>query len=160
MRELSNRRPSLAHDVIGSPHSLPYPVAIKPFAADGTQRHTITADGISSTPCKESAKPLQHLQETERRASFLMQISVITPWLVAVVSVMTAVERASGEEVFTNAFLVELKEPHGNEVANEVAKRNGFTNVGPVSTRFACCLSYSDFGDSVSCTSDGLDHTR
>ncbi|CAL1293015.1 unnamed protein product [Larinioides sclopetarius] len=61
-----------------------------------------------------------------------MQISVITPWLIAVVSVMTAVERASGEEVFTNAFLVELKEPHGNEVANEVAKRNGFTNIGPI----------------------------
>ncbi|XP_055924538.1 neuroendocrine convertase 2-like [Argiope bruennichi] len=61
-----------------------------------------------------------------------MQISVIAPWLVAVVSVLTAVEFASGEEVFTNAFLVELKEPKGNEVANEVAKRNGFTNIGPV----------------------------
>ena len=52
---------------------------------------------------------------------------------------------AGAEEVFTNAFLVQLNGEHGNEVANEVAKRNGFTNMGPVSnshTQFQSPLPY------------------
>jgi len=56
-------------------------------------------------------------------------------WLVSLV-VLVAVtgggQMTRSEEVFTNAFLVELKDRHGNAVANEVAKRNGFTNLGPV----------------------------
>ncbi|KFM69125.1 hypothetical protein X975_25208, partial [Stegodyphus mimosarum] len=58
--------------------------------------------------------------------------AVLTSWLLvlATVMVMSGGDVARAEEVFTNAFLVELKDRHGNEVANEVAKRNGFTNMG------------------------------
>ncbi|XP_026687227.1 neuroendocrine convertase 2-like, partial [Diaphorina citri] len=38
---------------------------------------------------------------------------------------------ASGE-VFTNSFLVRLHGEPGNEVANQIASRNGFENVGPI----------------------------
>ncbi|GFS39110.1 hypothetical protein TNIN_148391 [Trichonephila inaurata madagascariensis] len=64
-----------------------------------------------------------------------MQVFALSQWLwvIAVVSWMAVGDSVSGEEVFTNAFLVELKEPHGNEVANEVANRNGFSNLGPLS---------------------------
>lgn len=39
----------------------------------------------------------------------------------------------SDREVFTNSFLVRLKGNYGHEVANHIAKRNGFVNLGPVS---------------------------
>lgn len=39
----------------------------------------------------------------------------------------------SGRQVFTNSFLVEFHEDANNELANDVAKRNGFDNYGPVS---------------------------
>ncbi len=35
-------------------------------------------------------------------------------------------------EVFTNSFLVKLTGNHGHGLANEIAKRNGFENLGPV----------------------------
>lgn len=38
----------------------------------------------------------------------------------------------SGRQVFTNSFLVEFHEDANNELANDVAKRNGFDNYGPV----------------------------
>ena len=38
-----------------------------------------------------------------------------------------------GNDIFTNSFLVELKGNYGKPIADEVAKRNGFNNVGPVS---------------------------
>ncbi|GIY62259.1 uncharacterized protein CDAR_481651 [Caerostris darwini] len=90
----------------------------------------------------------QHLK-TEEAVHSSMQISLLGRWLVliAVVSLTTAEdEGVLGDEVFTNAFLVELNEPHGNDVATEVAKRNGFNNMGPVSTRclpwFCMCFAY------------------
>ncbi|XP_015924707.1 neuroendocrine convertase 2 [Parasteatoda tepidariorum] len=63
-----------------------------------------------------------------------MPALVLAKWLsvIAVVFTLTSGDVVSAEEVFTNAFLVELTDGHGNEVANEVAKRNGFTNIGPV----------------------------
>lgn len=36
-------------------------------------------------------------------------------------------------EVFTNSFFVKLHGAPGNEVASQIAQRNGFENVGPVS---------------------------
>ncbi|XP_013774265.1 neuroendocrine convertase 2 [Limulus polyphemus] len=39
---------------------------------------------------------------------------------------------AASPEVFTNSFLVRLIGDHGNDVAHQVAKRNGFINLGPV----------------------------
>ncbi|XP_076314206.1 prohormone processing protease amontillado [Tachypleus tridentatus] len=39
---------------------------------------------------------------------------------------------AASPDVFTNSFLVRLIGDHGNDVAHQVAKRNGFTNLGPV----------------------------
>lgn len=35
-------------------------------------------------------------------------------------------------EVFTNSFFVRLNGDHGHDVANNIAKRNGFENLGPV----------------------------
>lgn len=67
-------------------------------------------------------------------------------WLVTLVvlAMMTGgAQMTRSEEVFTNAFLVELKDRHGNDVANEVAKRNGFTNMGPVSTNIASHMHVS-----------------
>ena len=36
-------------------------------------------------------------------------------------------------EVFTNTFLVKMREPAERHVADFVASRNGFVNLGPVS---------------------------
>lgn len=36
-------------------------------------------------------------------------------------------------EVFTNAFLVKMKQPLVRDIADQVAQRNGFLNLGPVS---------------------------
>ena len=64
-----------------------------------------------------------------------MQLPALWLVMLVVVVMMTGgAQMTRSEEVFTNAFLVELKDRHGNDVANEVAKRNGFTNMGPVST--------------------------
>jgi hypothetical protein len=51
-------------------------------------------------------------------------------WFILVVFFTT--QQVSGE-VFTNSFLVRLHGEPGNEVAHQVASRNGFENLGPVS---------------------------
>jgi hypothetical protein len=38
-------------------------------------------------------------------------------------------------EVFTNSFYVQLHDGHGREVADRIAKRNGFENLGSVRTK-------------------------
>lgn len=43
-------------------------------------------------------------------------------------------------EVFTNSFLVRLHGEPGNGVANRVATRNGFENLGPVSVALVGCI--------------------
>jgi hypothetical protein len=47
-------------------------------------------------------------------------------------AVFLANQQVSGE-VFTNSFLVRLRGEPGNEVAHQVADRNGFENLGSVS---------------------------
>lgn len=44
---------------------------------------------------------------------------------------------AAGGEVFTNSFLVRLAGSPTKEIAHQVAKRNGFVNLGPVSTNIS-----------------------
>lgn len=39
----------------------------------------------------------------------------------------------SSGELFTSSFLVRFKKSVDNQIAHEVARRNGFHNVGPVS---------------------------
>jgi hypothetical protein len=51
-------------------------------------------------------------------------------WLV--LAVVFTNQQVSGE-VFTNSFLVRLHGEPGNEIAHQVASRNGFENLGPVS---------------------------
>jgi hypothetical protein len=51
-------------------------------------------------------------------------------WLV--LAVFFANQQVYGE-VFTNSFLVRLHGEPGNDVAHQVATRNGFENLGPVS---------------------------
>jgi hypothetical protein len=51
-------------------------------------------------------------------------------WLV--LAVFIAKQQVSGE-VFTNSFLVRLHGEPGNDVAHQVANRNGFENLGSVS---------------------------
>jgi hypothetical protein len=46
-------------------------------------------------------------------------------------------------EVFTNSFLVRMREPSARHIADQVALRNGFVNLGPVSIfilSFDICL--------------------
>lgn len=77
-----------------------------------------------------------------------MQLPALWLVMLVVLVMMTGgAQMTRSEEVFTNAFLVELKDRHGNDVANEVAKRNGFTNMGPVSTNIAsqCMCFYHMF---------------
>lgn len=38
-------------------------------------------------------------------------------------------------EVFTNSFLVKMREPAARHLADKIATRNGFVNLGPVSLR-------------------------
>ena len=60
-------------------------------------------------------------------------------WLV--LAVFFANQQVSAE-VFTNSFLVRLHGEPGNEVAHQVATRNGFENLGSVSVGcFVVCLS-------------------
>jgi hypothetical protein len=54
-----------------------------------------------------------------------------------VLAVFLSTQRVSGE-VFTNSFLVRLHGEPGNDVAQRVASRNGFENLGPVSV--ACIV--------------------
>ena len=56
------------------------------------------------------------------------------PLPVVLVIVVASVPQVTGD-VFTNSFLVRLHGNPGNDVAHQVAKRNGFDNLGPVS----CC---------------------
>ncbi|XP_076058712.1 prohormone processing protease amontillado [Oratosquilla oratoria] len=49
--------------------------------------------------------------------------------LVAIVGPLVT---SAAPEVFTNSFLVSLKEGADNELAHQVARRNGFHNLGPV----------------------------
>lgn len=37
-------------------------------------------------------------------------------------------------EVFTNSFLVKMREPAAGHLADKIATRNGFVNLGPVSS--------------------------
>ena len=46
-------------------------------------------------------------------------------------------------DVFTNAFLVKMKNPANRLVADNVASRNGFVNLGPVSSMFLFHTSIS-----------------
>jgi proprotein convertase subtilisin/kexin type 2 len=43
---------------------------------------------------------------------------------------------SAGNSVFTSSFLVRFKRSVGNDVAHELADKNGFLNVGPVSSNF------------------------
>lgn len=50
--------------------------------------------------------------------------------LLAVIALLCA---GSSAEVFTNTFLVKMRQPADKHVADRVAARNGFVNLGPVS---------------------------
>lgn len=60
-----------------------------------------------------------------------------TVFILFLVHIMFWADNLSGvqatSEVFTNSFLVKLKQPVNKLLADEVAKRNGFINLGPVS---------------------------
>lgn len=62
---------------------------------------------------------------TEARANVRIMLHIVACLIVFSKSVSC--------EVFTNSFLVKLHGEPGNEVANQIALRNGFENVGPVS---------------------------
>ena len=47
-------------------------------------------------------------------------------------------------EIFTNSFLVKMKQPAKRDLADIIASRNGFVNLGPVSF-FFCFIIYVIF---------------
>ena len=49
---------------------------------------------------------------------------------------LLAVAATYGREVMTNSWFVRLNGDHGADVAKDVAKRNGFSFVSPVSLRY------------------------
>lgn len=53
--------------------------------------------------------------------------------LLAVIALLCA---GSSAEVFTNTFLVKMRQPAERHVADRVAARNGFVNLGPVNLSF------------------------
>lgn len=53
--------------------------------------------------------------------------------LLAVIALLCA---GSSAEVFTNTFLVKMRQPAERHVADRVAARNGFINLGPVNLSF------------------------
>jgi hypothetical protein len=67
---------------------------------------------------------------SEKSSSSTWRMCSLFCWLV--LAVFIANQQVSGE-VFTNSFLVRLHGEPGNEVAHQVATRNGFENLGSVS---------------------------
>ncbi|CAG7825046.1 unnamed protein product, partial [Allacma fusca] len=57
----------------------------------------------------------------------MVQILTLTAGILLVIINVTQ----AAPEVFTNSFYVKLNGKHGHQQANEIAKRNGFENVGP-----------------------------
>lgn len=53
--------------------------------------------------------------------------------LLAVIALLCA---GSSAEVFTNTFLVKMRQPAERHIADRVAARNGFVNLGPVNLSF------------------------
>jgi len=70
--------------------------------------------------------------------------SVMVQWSTLVLSfALLVIHRSEGTpEVFTNSFLVKFNGPHGHELANVIAKRNGFENLGSVSTEQIFAITY------------------
>lgn len=59
----------------------------------------------------------------------------------AVLSLARETSSTASNEVFTSSFLVHFKRSVDNNEAHEIAKRNSFYNIGPVSF-YHLCLSY------------------
>jgi len=58
---------------------------------------------------------------------------LVTMLLLAVIGLLVLAGTTTAE-VFTNTFLVRMRQPAERHVADRVALRNGFVNLGPVST--------------------------
>lgn len=56
--------------------------------------------------------------------SVLFSVSLLLSWLVVI---------NANREIFTNSFYVKLNEPYGKNDAHQIAKKNGFINLGSVS---------------------------
>lgn len=55
-----------------------------------------------------------------------------------VLSLASVTSSTSSNELFTSSFLVRFKRSVDNSVAHEIAKRNSFYNIGPVSGFMSC----------------------
>jgi len=78
---------------------------------------------VSSVP--ESANAKYDL-DVPRRPRF------VTMFLFAVIALFLLAGTTTAE-VFTNSFLVKMRQPTERHVADQVALKNGFVNLGPVS---------------------------
>lgn len=60
-------------------------------------------------------------------------MTIVRGCILAVVGLLLTHHHAARSEVFTNSFLVRLRRPAERLLADSVANRNGFVNLGPVS---------------------------
>lgn len=111
--------------------------------ATTTEREALASPPVEAIDSTKIAVPPRTSSTVPANAKYISVRRRSVTMLLAVIALLCA---GSNAEVFTNTFLVKMRQPAEGHVADRVAVRNGFVNLGPVSLGFCSyqyiCLCY------------------
>ncbi|CAD1478057.1 unnamed protein product, partial [Heterotrigona itama] len=96
--------------------------------ATTTERKVLASPTVEVVDSSKIAVPSRTSSTVPANAKYTSVHRRPVTMLLAVIALLCA---GSSAEVFTNTFLVKMRQPAERHVADRVAARNGFVNLGP-----------------------------
>lgn len=98
-----------------------------------TEKKTSVSSSVEVVDSSKFVVPSRTPNTVPANAKYISVRRWPVTMLLAVIALLCA---GSSAEVFTNTFLVKMRQPAERHIADRVAARNGFVNLGPVNLSF------------------------
>lgn len=98
-----------------------------------TEKKTSVSSSVEVVDSSKFVVPSRTPNTVPANAKYISVRRRPVTMLLAVIALLCA---GSSAEVFTNTFLVKMRQPAERHIADRVAARNGFVNLGPVNLSF------------------------